>query len=342
MPFYKDINQQSEEGRRILERLLALRAHLAQEIPPRALDSNLLLATWNIREFDSPAYGERIPEAYYYLAEIVACFDLVAIQEVRKSLHALDRLCAILGGYWKYLVTDVTEGAPGNEERMAFLFDSRKVRLGGLAGELVLPPLELKDANNKTFYQPVTQLARTPFICGFKAGWSRFILATVHILYGEDTANNPRRVEEIRQVAQFLKARTEDETAWSRNLILLGDFNIFDPGDETMTAILEASFVIPDEIKSRPSNALQTKHYDQIAFRVQKDRLDTTGQAGVFNFYETVFRAEDEQVYIPYMGEAYNTTSAGKSRQNKSSYYKTYWRTYQMSDHLPMWVELKD
>lgn len=25
----------------------------------------------------------------------------------------------------------------------------------------------------------------------------------------------------------------------------------------------------------------------------------------------------------------------------KTRYYKTYWLTHQMSDHLPMWVELK-
>jgi hypothetical protein len=41
---------------------------------------------------------------------------------------------------WKYLLTDVTEGEPGNQERMAFLYDSRKVRFGGLAGEVMIPP----------------------------------------------------------------------------------------------------------------------------------------------------------------------------------------------------------
>ena len=41
------------------------------------------------------------------------------------------------------------------------------------------------------------------------------------------------------------------------------------------------------------------------------------------------------------MGEAYELTSKGKLRKDKTAYYTTYWRTYQMSDHLPMWVELK-
>jgi endonuclease/exonuclease/phosphatase family metal-dependent hydrolase len=341
MPFYREIDESSKEGQRTLERLLALREQLDRDIPGRTLEDTLLLATWNIREFDSPAYGERILEAFYYIAEIVARFDLVAVQEVRKDLKALKKLCRILGGYWKYVVTDVTEGKKGNKERMAFLYDSRKVRFGGLAGELVLPPIELKDADNKTVYQPVSQLARTPFMCWFKAGWTEFILVTVHILYGDKGADDPRRIEEIHQVAQFLRKRTLDQTAWARNLILLGDFNIFKPTDMTMAAIIDAGFTVPDKIQKLPANVAQNKHYDQIAFRVREDRLGTTGKAGVFNFYETVLRLEDELIYVPDMGERYFTTSKGEPRKDKSEYYKIYWRTHQMSDHLPMWVELK-
>ena len=73
------------------------------------------------------AYGERAEECLYYMAEIISHFDLVAVQEVREDLKALDRLRRILGSrYWKYVVTDVTEGSPGNRERLAFLYDSRK------------------------------------------------------------------------------------------------------------------------------------------------------------------------------------------------------------------------
>ena len=92
-----------------------------------------MLATWNIREFDSPKYGERVPESYYYIAEIIERFDLVAVQEVNKNLKALYRLCELLAEGWKYLVTDTTEGTKGNSERMAFLYDSRKIRFGGLS-----------------------------------------------------------------------------------------------------------------------------------------------------------------------------------------------------------------
>ena len=341
MPFYQDIDPKDPHSPRMLERLLALRQQLDAEVPTRTQFETLLLATWNIREFDSPAYGERLPEAFYYIAEIIARFDLVAVQEVRRDLKALKKLCAILGGDWKYIVTDITEGNRGNDERLAFLYDSRKVSFGGLAGQLVLPPLELKDENGKTVYQPVSQIARTPFMCGFQAGWTRFILSTVHIIYGENTANDPQRVEEIHQVAQSLRSRTLDRTAWARDMILLGDFNIFSPQDKTMEALTQAGFIVPPSLQNLPSNAPQTKFYDQIAFRARDDRFATDSQAGIFNYYKSVFRPEDEAIYAPLIGEAYHTTSAGKPRKDKTAYYITYWRTHQMSDHLPMWAELK-
>lgn len=341
MPFYQNINPKDPHSPRMLERLLALRKQLDDEIPNRSLTKSLLLATWNIREFDSPAYGERLDESFYYIAEIIARFDLVAVQEVRRDLKALKKLCGILGGYWKYIVTDVTEGNRGNDERLAFLYDSRKVSFGGLASELVLPPLELKDKNGETVYKPVSQIARTPFMCGFQAGWTRFILATVHILYGKSTANDPLRVEEIHQVAKSLRSRTLDRNAWSHNMILLGDFNIFSPKDKTMDALEGAGFEVPVALQNLPSNAPETKFYDQIAFRERTNRFGNVKGAGVFNYYKSVFRPEDEAIYAPLIGERYHTTSAGKPRKNKTAYYLTYWRTHQMSDHLPMWVKLR-
>lgn len=341
MPFYHQLDPKTPHGKRTLERLIALREHLNRDLPPRSFQENLLLGTWNIREFDSHAYGPRIPEALYYIAEIIDRFDIIAIQEVRKDLQALYKLLDILGSYWQYIVTDITEGKQGNEERMAILYDTRKVRFAGFAGQLVLPPIERVDVNGERIYEPVAQLARTPFIGGFTSGWTRFMLATVHILYGSSSANDPRRVEEIRQVAQMLRRRTEDESAWARNLILLGDFNIFRPQDVTMSALTEAGFIIPPQLQNLPSNAPKTKFYDQIAFRTRVGSLDTTGKAGVFNYFETVFRPEDESIYAEYMGRGYHMASKGEPREDKSKYYLTYWRTHQMSDHLPMWVELK-
>lgn len=341
MPFYRDINAKTPEGKRTLDRLLKLRAQLAAEIPARTQKETLLLATWNIRDFDKPTFGERLSESIYYIAEIISHFDLVAVQEVYRDLAGLNRVLRVLGSHWDVLFTDATEEAQGNDERMVFLYDTRKVRFGGLSGELVLPPIEQPDGSTA----PASQIWRTPYICGFKAGWTRFMLATVHIQWGGSDAEPAGRVDEIHQVAQFLRNRTDDDTAWAQNLILLGDFNIFSPDDTTFTAITDAGFVIPDELQALPSNAKRGRHYDQIAFRVRPNRLDMTGNAGVFDFYQTVFRDNDEDkaIYHDAMMPGLETKSDGtpRSEQSKRNYFTTYWRTHQMSDHLPMWIELR-
>lgn len=340
MVFYDRIESETEEGRRTAERLLRLREALQREIPERDIAGTLLLATWNIREFDSPTYGDRKDEPLYYIAEIIDHFDLVAVQEVRDNLGALERLMDLLGSWWKYLLTDVTEGKPGNRERMAFLYDSRKVRFGGLAGEVVIPT---KESGNETL-EPARQLARTPFLVGFGMDWFRCTICTTHILYGEDDSADPRRLEEIRLLATFLADRTREEYAWAKNMILLGDFNIFDTQDLTLKAITDAGFIIPEQLKGHPSNAPKTKHYDQIAFIAPEleDHLQLS-EAGVFDFYEHVYRIDDEPLYVQEMGESYSHKDDGTERteQGRTTYYKTYWRTHQMSDHLPMWISLK-
>jgi endonuclease/exonuclease/phosphatase family metal-dependent hydrolase len=345
MPSYQLLDATKPSDKRTIERILALRTKIKAEIPQKKLDETLLLATWNIREFDSPAYGSRMTEALYYLAEIISAFDLVAVQEVRDDLTALDKVMKILGDNWDYMFSDVTEGSQGNKERTAFIFDTRKVNPAGLVGEIVFPPIEKKitDINNKkiTVYEPVLQSARTPFLVGFTAGWADFVLTTVHLVWGNDTANDPQRVKEIDTIASILKEKSVNAYEWSRNFILLGDFNIFSSNDDTFKALTKNGFDVPPEILGTKSNANKDREYDQIAFHDRQNKFETTGKAGVFDFYDTVFTVSDESIYIADMGPTYDTTEDGKPRQNKSAYYKTYWRTYQMSDHLPKWIELK-
>lgn len=344
MPFYHFIDPSSAEGKRTLKHLVLLREKIAEEIPSKTLGTTLLLATWNIREFGTSKYGGRSLEAYYYIAEIISKFDLIAIQEVREDLSALKKLLSILGKHWSYVFTDVTQGGQGNGERLAFVYDTRKVRFGGLAGEMVLPPFETKDPQSgQTIYEPVKQLARTPYICGLEAGWIRFQLTTVHILYGSSAADDPDRVAEIKAVATTMAKRASDKYAWSENMVLLGDFNIYSPKDQTYQQIEAAGFMIPEDLKKLPgSNVPKNKFYDQIAFMVKPGEFETTGKAGIFDYYRYVYTLEEEAVYAKQMGDAYLKTAAGKDRTaaGKTSYYKTYWRTFKMSDHLPMWVEI--
>jgi hypothetical protein len=97
----------------VLADLALLRSALDNEekggVPTKALDRNLLIATWNIRAFgdlteksesaeeDSP---KRDLHALLCIAEVVSRFDVVAIQEAKDNLKALRHLIHALGPNW--------------------------------------------------------------------------------------------------------------------------------------------------------------------------------------------------------------------------------------------------
>ena len=339
--YYPNIKYFKDKASKIrtATRLIELKKQL-NHLPKKTLDKNVLIATWNIREFDSAAYGSRMDEAVYYITEIISHFDLIAIQEVRDDLTGLERVMKILGKWWKVIYTDTTEGKRGNRERMAFVFDSRKLKFNGLAGEVVIPDMVKREKGKKTIYHPAQQLYRTPFIAGFQAGWFKFMISTAHIAYGKNIKDEPTRLKEIELLSDFLAKKVKGEFAEAKNLILLGDFNIFSPKNKTFEMITK-NFKIPEAIQKLPSNAPKNKHYDQIALKLQKHIK--LSNAGVIDYFKTVYKLEDETEYIKDMGKSYHENSRGKIRDDrgKTNYYKTYWRTHQMSDHLPMWVEFK-
>src|SRR5690606_6954868 len=132
----------------VQDNLNVLKADLDSKIPSKKLDKNLLIATWNISAFgnltrkwnsdddDSP---KRDLHSVLCIAEIIRRFDVIALQEVKDNLRALRDTLKVLGKNWSFILTDVNKGKVGNGERMAYLFDTRRVHLSGLAGELVVP-----------------------------------------------------------------------------------------------------------------------------------------------------------------------------------------------------------
>ena len=65
--------------------------------------------------------------------------------------------------------------------------------------------------------------AGQPSIVGFECGWFKFVISTVHIVFGKSEANDPERVAEVEAIAKFLGKRAESKDSWSANTILLGD-----------------------------------------------------------------------------------------------------------------------
>ncbi len=321
MPFYKNIDYTSPEGKRTAEGLLRLKMELDTSIPPKSMDKTLLLATWNIREFGGTKYGGRESESLYYLAEIISHFDLVAVEEVRDNLDPLDKLMYILGPWWKFLVSDVTLGVQGNQERLAFIYDTHKLSFGGLAGEL-LPEVKKSDGQLSAEFA----FARSPYLVGFQAGWFKFTICAQHLYYGESKPDDPQRLAEAKTVTKLLKQRMKSKDRWANNAILIGDFNIFTTTDKTFLALEEEDFNIPAELKGKYTNAKLDKPFDQIAFLAPDvERQISNARTGVFPFFNYVYRDLDKDSYL----------------KDKTLNEYQEWRTYKLSDHLPVWVELE-
>lgn len=320
MPFYNTLDSGKPNDRRTASGLLRLRDALDGTIPSKTLDDTLMVASWNLREFGGKKYGGRTRESLFYIAEIIDRFDLVAVQEVRDDLQALDQLMVILGGWWKYVITDVTGGRQGNSERLAFVYDQRKLSFGGLAGEVAPDMVKRPDGGLAADFA----FARSPYMVGFRAGWFKFSICTGHLYYGKSKPDDPQRLAEMKTVVKLLQKRIKSADRWAKNVILLGDFNIFSELDKTFTALTGAFRKAPALDKSR-SNQGRTKAFDQIAFLAPdvNSQLEKA-KGGVFDFYEHVYRTQDRADYA----------------QKDLTKFKD-WRTYQMSDHLPIWIEVR-
>ncbi len=299
----------------VAEDIVRLRRRLdAASIPPRRTDSNLIVGTWNLRAFgplyphwgENPGSPKRNLRGLAIIGEVVSRFDVVAIQEVKRETTAIRTLIdRFLGPDWGLLMSDVTVGDRGNTERLAYIYDRRRVQPSGLAGEVVLPPTA--DGN------PVEQFDRTPYMVGFTSGSERFALLTAHIRFGDAPAD---REPELRRLAEYVSKEIRDRAtadgAEETNLIVLGDFNIDRRGGNPLfDAFVHTGLWVPEAIRDLATTyGTKPRHYDQIAWFRDDFDLPTEGRAGSVNFVGAVFQ---------------DLTS----RQ----------MTFRVSDHLPLWVE---
>jgi hypothetical protein len=246
---------------------------------------NLLIATWNLREFGDlndkwiAGSGDRPMRdlaSALYIAEIVSRFDVVAIQEVQANLRALRRVMARLAPRYGFLLTDVNAGPLGGGERLAFLFDTKRVRPSGLACELVVPN-DVKIAEGAL----KRQFARTPYAASFWSKLGTFILVTAHIIYKAEAKKE--RLAELKTIAQWLRDWAQTEAEFGHNLILLGDFNIDRRGDPCYEAFTSTGLFIPEILHQVPRTIFDKskgsdpdKFYDQIAW-FRDDKTDLIG-----------------------------------------------------------------
>jgi len=329
----------------ITSRLLTLRHDLYETIEKDRRSNSLIIGSWNIRAFDDGV--PRLDESYHYIAEIIDHFDICAIQEVKDDLGPLRKLVKFLGPSWDFFVSDVSTHKGGNNERMAFLYNTNKVFFRNLIGEIVLPTKNLIAGE---------QVARSPFFASFQAGWFKFSLCSAHIIYGKDLG---LRAAEIKAIADVLvkRAKKEDQVH-----IFLGDMNIEKKDDAVMQALKNSKLTVPD---FGPTNMSGNRWFDQMAFteKGKAGRKTRLLRHGKFDWRHSVFgphpkvdpsafskqdifegkkRLSTQEILDHYkkIVEMVRIKYGKKPYVNWSKSYKN-WTTFEMSDHLPIWMELE-
>jgi endonuclease/exonuclease/phosphatase family metal-dependent hydrolase len=296
------------------------------QVVPARTDTNLLIASWNLRGLSNltqawnppaDASPKRDWRAIALIAAVISAFDVVAVQEVRRDTTALRALLDALGADWRFVCSDVTEGDAGNGERLTFLYDTTRVATSGLIGEIVLPPTADQGAAHA-----VEQFARTPYAASFTRDHVEFILTTVHVIWDSPTT----RIPEITAFATWMHEWAVRGNEWNSNLFALGDFNLEGPGTPLYQAFVSTGLFPPGELSTLPRTIFDSPthrhYYDQIAWFSDVDGtgqvhnllhgLDYAGQAGSVDFLPHAF--------------------AGLSKTSVS------WR---ISDHYPLWIELR-
>ncbi|MGB3406553.1 MAG: endonuclease/exonuclease/phosphatase family protein [Jannaschia sp.] len=357
MPSYKDLARYRdtppahfpEKSAFIARRLRALRHDLRLAIGARRRPDSLIVGSWNLRAFDDGA--PRLDESFHYIAEIISNFDVCAIQEVKSDLRPLERLVRFLGPSWDYFVNDVSIHRGGNNERSAFLYNRDKVFFRKRIGEIVLPRGTLPEDE---------QPARSPFFAAFQSGWFQFTLTTVHIIEGRDAntaaQNRALRAAEITAIGNRLVdlAAEQDEV-----FFFLGDMNIERPDDEIMQALEGTGMQVPD---FGETNLGGTRYFDQIAFTTEgrAERKTRLLGHGRFDWRNAVFgprqpvgheqtpdpdwleRMEDAAL-IDHYERMIQTQRQDHGSPPMADFRSRYQEktTYEMSDHLPIWVEVE-
>ncbi len=277
-------------------------------IPVSELDQTLNLATWNIREFGKKPRSEA---AIHYIAEILGQFDLIALAELRDKLGDLERVLKILGSYWKVVYSDYISDSPGNFERIGYLYDGRSVRFTGLAAEV-----DPERQKNKASGEYVASISwwRSPYIASFRAGHFDFVVITAHIRWGSSESD---REQELAALAQWIDKKVKEQGWNDRDIILMGDFNIPSRSSKLYKAITSAGLKAPNALveKDHGTDLVQNKIYDQILHLPQYTNC-FTNKGGVLDFY-----CKDHESLFP--------------KLSKEDF------TFQISDHLPLWIQVQ-
>jgi endonuclease/exonuclease/phosphatase family metal-dependent hydrolase len=281
---------------------------------PRKSRDRLLVATWNIANL---GVQDRLDSDYALMAEMIGWFDLVAVQEVNDDLRGIDAIHSKLPPRYDVLFSD----ASGNQERQAFLYDTRKVARLKEVGRLSIPPSQLRNIKMPDTKTGFPGFDRGPYLASFESGAFRFSLLNVHLFFGSPKqADVDRRTLETFAVAWWADQKHRDKRSYVPEILPLGDFNLpkMAKGDRIFDALCSFGLEVPPHTSQIGSAIASDSYYDQIGFFPGPTRDRFTGATNVFDFDGALFK------------------DLWKQRPGKP--YLSYLR-YHLSDHRPLWAE---
>jgi endonuclease/exonuclease/phosphatase family metal-dependent hydrolase len=165
---------------------------------------------------------------------------------------------------------------------------------------------------------------RAPYMASFRSGNFDFIVIATHIRWGESVA---ARQAELQLLADWIDVRFKNEFVEDNDLIVMGDFNIPKLGDPLFKALTSRGLMIPScltelRVGDRViggSNLGTDARYDQILhLPTLKDRF--TNEGGALDFFISDARIKE---LFP------------------SKDYTRLQFSYQLSDHFPVWAQIK-
>lgn len=313
-PFPKPTTVYKVDVAKEIKNMAAYKKNKTDRNIPKKINTKLLLATWNIANF---GLQKREEGHYKIIAEMLSWFDIIAIQELNDNLEGLRNLQKELSKNYQVIFSD----ASGNDERMCFLFNSKKIKLMEKVGEIAMAAEELINIKLPEIKSEFKGFSRSPFIATFKINNFVFALINAHNYFGDDTElkSIERRCLEAYCIGRWADLRRKSKNCYTPNIIALGDFNLpkVEPGDMVYKALLARGFEMPEHSTKIYSNINNDKQYDQIVFMPRIKSLVTN--TGVFDFDGALF---------PELWDKENP-----------NILKNYLRYY-ISDHRIMWMEL--
>jgi endonuclease/exonuclease/phosphatase family metal-dependent hydrolase len=296
-----------------------LRAHRTKRGMPKKGTGRLLVGSWNIANF---GLQERRENDLRLIAEMLSWFDVIAVQECRENFADLYQVAHYMGAKYRVLMSD----AGGNNERLVFLYDSRKLNILDEIGEVSIAPAQAKAISAGEDSAPFVGFDRQPYLASFNLTGTPLSvqLVNVHLFFGSPSPEDvARRALEVQAVARWAALRNASPYAGARELIALGDFNMPKPkrdgGNVVYDALTSRGLVTPAHSTVVGSSIASDNQYDQVAM-FPKTTKAWLVNIGVFDFdavaFKTLWDRVDPKIFQAYV-------------------------RYYLSDHRPMWVELR-